>query len=88
MASFLDQDEIDRLQYELLNIRAKKEKAQDAKDKVKEMYYDIVKTPLYSNLESLDEIGTCIDKLSQHIVLKSKYYDDYMRLKTSYLRRL
>lgn len=88
MASFLDQDEIDRLQYELLNIGVKKEKAQNAVDSIKEMYYDTVKMPLYSTLGSLEEIGECIDKLSQHIVLTSKYYEAYMRLKTSYLRRV
>lgn len=88
MAEFLDQSEIDRLEYELVTLGAKKENARLALDKIKEMYYDIVKMPLFSNLDSLEEIGECISKMDSKIQPNSKYSDSFIRLKASYLKRI
>lgn len=88
MADFLDQAEIDRLQYELVAIGAKKEKAHNCVDKIKEMFYDTVKMPLFSNLDSLEEIGECINKLESYIKRESKYYASFLLLKSRYLKRL
>lgn len=88
MSTFLDQDEIDRLQDELLNVKAKKDKAQIARDSIKEMYYDTLGVPLVSSLLTMEDIGECIDTLHIHITTSSKYYEGFSRLKTSYLHRV
>lgn len=87
MSGFLDQSEIDRLQYELAVLTSKKQLALEAKDKIKTMYFDIVKAPLMSSLENLDEIREAINQMEIHIKQDSKYKDSLFSLKASYQKR-
>jgi hypothetical protein len=88
MADFLDQDAIDRLQYELAVIGSKKQLASDAKDKIRSMYFDIVKTPLVSALDSLEEIYKVISKIDAYIKQDSPYTGSFFKLKASYYKRI
>lgn len=87
MSIFLDQDEIDRLQHELIELGAKKEKAQDAKDKIKEIYFSAVKEHLISPLSTLQEIGIAVNRIHISISKESKYWDSFCMLKDSYDKR-
>lgn len=88
MADFLDQDEIDRLQYELSVISRKKDLSVTAKEKVKAMYLEPVKSICPNELSSLNEIGLCINNINMKITSQSKYYDSFIKLKISYSRRV
>ena len=88
MSIFLDQDAIDRLQYELNELSSKKGKAQDAIDKVKEMYMHCVRLPLLSDLSTLQEIGACIQRIYEVIRNDSPYYGTFCMLKLSYEKRI
>lgn len=88
MSGFLDQSEIDRLEVELVQLNAKKELAESAKEKVRVMYYDIVGSPLFTNLDTLEEIGKAINDMDIRIKPDSKYSLAFINLKSSYLKRL
>ena len=88
MSGFLDQDEIDRLQRELEFLSEKKEKAITAKEKVKKMYFDIVKYRCPNDMSSLDEVGTVINDINMKIETSTKYYESFVLLKNSYSKRV
>lgn len=88
MSSFLDQSEIDRLQMELANLDAKKDKANTAKQKIRTMYYDILKYGCPNNMDSIDEIGIVVNDINAKIMPSSKYYDSFNKLKYSYMDRV
>lgn len=88
MSGFLDQSEIDRLEVELVQLNVKKELAESAKEKVRVMYYDIVGSPLFTSLDTLEEIGKAINDMDIRIKPDSKYSLAFINLKSSYLKRL
>ena len=88
MPSFLDQDAIDALQEKLSSLSSLQEDANNAKDKIAVMYYDLCKTPLRSKLDTLDEIGNTIDEMEKHLKYDSKYAESFFMLRNSYIKRL
>lgn len=87
MAEFLDQEAIDKLQYELALAGPKIELAKSAKDKIRLMYFEITKHPLVNPLDSVADIAHLIKVLSTVIDSTNKYYSSFMLLKNSYIRR-
>lgn len=79
MAEFLDQEAIDKLQYELSLFEPKIELSKTAKDKIRLMYFELFKYPLLNPLSNLAEIGRAIKDLSSVIQEDSRYYNDYMK---------
>lgn len=69
MSEFLDQAEIDRLQFALSEVTAKKEKAVSAIQKVKQMYFTVVKQYCESELETIDETGKVISEIGNQLVV-------------------
>lgn len=88
MSSFLDQSEIDKLQMELASLDEKKTRASSAKQKIRTMYYDILKNGCPNDLNTLDEIGIIINNINAEIIPSSKYYDSFNKLKYSYMDRV
>ena len=86
--SILEQDEIDRLQRELANLDKRKDLALRAREKIRDMYLNIMSVALLSDLETLEEIGDTINRINLKITHKSKHYDSFNLLKQSYQRRL
>lgn len=88
MSGFLDQSEIDKLQYELAILDQKVEKSKTAKDKIRKMYFDTIKHNCPNNMETLDEIGIVINDINMKIGNASKYYESFNTLKNSYSKRV
>lgn len=88
MSGFLDQREIDKIQAELTALKIKKELAESAKEKIKLMYYDTTGSPLFSDLDSLEEIGKCINTIDNWLKPDSKYSMAFISLKSNYLKRI
>ena len=88
MSSFLDQSEIDRLQMELASLDEKKSRASTAKQKIRTMYYDILKYGCPNNMDTIDEIGSIVNDINSKIMPSSKYYDSFNKLKYTYLDRI
>ena len=86
--SILEQDEIDRLQRELANLDQRKDLALRAREKIRAMHLEILGSVCLSDLETLDDIGYCIDKLDSKILQSTKYYESFSKLKQSYFKRL
>lgn len=87
MSEFLDQSEIDRLQFALSEVTAKKEKSYNAIQKIKQMYFTVVKQYCESELKTMDEIGKCISEIGNYIKPNNEYYQSFAMLKNSYLKR-
>lgn len=88
MSQFLDQDEIDRLQYELVQINSKKEKSISAKEKIKDMYYNILNKYCNHNLDTIENIGQCINEINSQMKTSSEYYQSFTMLKNSHTKRI
>ena len=88
MSGFLDQSEIDRIQQELAGLSHKKDLAESAKDKIRNMYYDTIGYPINSAFDSLEEIGRCVTDVGLSIQSNSKYFQSFNILKSSYLKRI
>lgn len=88
MAEFLDQDAIDKLQYELSIVGPKIDKSNSAKDKIRLMYFELFKYPLLNPLSNLTEIGRAIKEISTIIQENSQYYYSFNLLKTTYIKRV
>lgn len=86
--SILEQDEIDRLQRELANLYQKKDLALRAREEIRAMHLEVLGSTCLSVLETLEEIGDCINRINSKITRQSKYYDSFNLLKQSYQRRL
>lgn len=86
--SILEQDEIDKLQRELANLYQKKDLALRAREKIRAMHLEVLGSTCLSVLETLEEIGDCINRINSKITRQSKYYDSFNLLKQSYQRRL
>jgi len=87
MAVFLDQDAIDRLEYELSIVSARNDLAKKARDKLKIMYLDVTKQHLDGPLLTLLEIRNVITVLSSVIQSDNRYYQSFMLLKKTYIKR-
>jgi hypothetical protein len=85
MAEFLEQDAIDAYVRKQAMIAASK----TAKEKVQQIYEDVLPNmPFAYSLDSLDNIGECIDDIDRMISSDYKYYEDFIRLKTSYRHKV
>ena len=83
----LEQNEIDKLQEAIEGIKAKKDLANSAKDKLNIICINVLDVPLIYTLDTLDEIGGLIKKIDDKIKPYDKYYDSFLKLKHSYLKR-
>lgn len=88
MSGFLDQSEIDKLQYELAILDEKVEKSKTAKEKIRKMYTELIRHNCPNNMDNLDEIGVVINDINMKINNSSKYYDSFSNLKYSYSQRV
>jgi hypothetical protein len=87
MSEFLDQSEIDRLEFALSEITVKKEKSISAIQKIKQMYFTIVKQYCENKFDSLEDIGNVITVIGNYIKQNNEYYSSFIMLKNSYLER-
>ena len=86
--SILEQDEIDRLQQELVNIENLKQLALRAREKIRSMHLSVLTYPCLSELKTIEEIGDCINNIGSKITRQNKYYDSLNMLKQSHQRRI
>ena len=85
--SILEQDEIDRLQQELVNLENLKQLALRAREKIRLMHLSVLTYQCLSELKTIDEIGECIKNIDSKITRQSKYFDSFNLLKQSFQRR-
>lgn len=86
--SILEQDQIDKLQEELLNLDNRKALALRAREKIRAMYLDIIGVSCLSSLETINEIGETINSINMKINRSSQYYNSFELLKQAYYKRL
>ena len=84
MADILEQDAIDKLLKLNAELEAKKATADNAKEKIREMYIDACGYKCFEDMDTLTSIGLVVKDITELIHRNSIYFPSFMMLKQSY----